>query len=240
MAFRKAQRKKAKLRLAITGPAGSGKTYSALLLAFGLGGNIAMIDTENGSGDLYSSLGDYDIQTLTAPYPPQKYIQAIHEAEHAGYSTVIIDSLSHAWSGEGGILDIQGKVASSSKSGNSYTAWRQVTPIQNKLVECILASPCHIIATMRSKTEYVQDKNERGYTEIRKVGLAPVQREGMDYEFGTVFDISPEHVAAVSKDRTGLFGDNVFNISEDTGKILRKWLDEGADETQEKREGGEA
>ena len=240
MAFRKAQRKKAKLRLAITGASGSGKTYSALLLAFGLGGKIAMIDTENGSGDLYSSLGNYDICSVSAPYHPQKYIQAIHEAEQAGYDTVIIDSLSHAWSGEGGILDIQGKVASTNKSANSYAAWRQVTPLQNRLVESILASPCHIIATMRSKTDYAMDKNERGYTEIRKVGLAPVQREGMDYEFGTVFDISLEHVAVASKDRTGLFDGNIpFTISQETGKILRKWLDEGEDDTAT-QEGGAA
>ena len=229
MAFRKAQRTKAKLRLAMTGPAGSGKTYSALLLAFGLGGKIAMIDTENGSGDLYCNLGDYDICSLSAPYDPRKYVQNIHEAEQAGYDILIIDSLSHAWSGEGGVLDLQSRAAASSKSGNSYTAWRQVTPLQNRLVDCILASPCHIIATMRSKTEYIQAENDRGRTEIKKVGLAPVQREGMDYEFGTVFDISSNHTAAVSKDRTGLFDNTFFTISQDTGKTLRKWLDDGAE-----------
>lgn len=229
MAFRKAQRTKAKLRLAITGPAGSGKTYSALLLAFGLGGKIAMIDTENGSGDLYCDLGDYDICSLSAPYDPRKYIQYIHEAEQVGYDILIIDSLSHAWSGEGGVLDLQGRAAASSKSGNTYTAWRQVTPLQNRLVDTILASPCHIISTMRSKTEYIQGENEKGKIEIRKVGLAPVQREGMDYEFGTVFDVAPSHMASVSKDRTGLFDGTIFTITQDTGKILRKWLDDGAE-----------
>ena len=229
MAFRKAIRKRAKLRLAITGPAGSGKTYSALLLAFGLGGKVAMIDTENGSGDLYCDLGDYDICSLTAPYDPRKYVQIIHEAEQAGYDTIIIDSLSHAWSGEGGILDLQARAAANSKSGNSYTAWRQVTPMQNRLIDTLLASPCHIIATMRRKTEYVQGENERGKTEIRKVGLAPVQREGVDYEFGTVFDLSPSHMASVSKDRTGLFDSTYFTITQDTGKILRDWLDKGED-----------
>lgn len=229
MAFRKAQRKKAKLRLAITGPAGSGKTYSALLLAFGLGGKIAMIDTENGSGDLYCDLGDYDICSLNAPYDPRKYIQTIHEAEQAGYDTLIIDSLSHAWSGEGGVLDLQSRAAASSKSGNSYTAWRQVTPLQNRLVDCILASPCHIIATMRSKTDYAQMQNEKGRTEIRKVGLAPVQRDGMDYEFTIVFDLSMEHSVTVSKDRTSLFDRQVFTITQETGKTLRKWLDTGAE-----------
>ena len=228
MAFRKAERKKAKLRLAITGPAGSGKTYGALLVAFGLSGKIAMIDTENGSGDIYSSIGDYDIDTLSAPYDPRKYIQSIHEAEKAGYDILIIDSLSHEWSGSGGCLDMQMRVTETSKSQNSYTAWAKVTPLHSALIETILASPLHIIATMRSKTEYVQSKNDKGFTEIRKVGLAPVQREGTDYEFGTVFDLTPSHMVSVSKDRTGLFDGKIFNLSQETGKILRKWLDSDA------------
>ena len=237
MAFRKAQRKQAKLRLAITGPAGSGKTYSALQLAFGLGGRIAMIDTENGSGDLYSHLGDYDIATMNQPYDPRKYLQGIHEAEKEGYDIIIIDSLSHAWNGQGGILEIQNKLAESKYRGNSYAAWRDVTPLQNMLVDALITSPCHIVATMRSKTDYVQSENERGRTEIRKVGLAPVQREGIDYEFGTVFDLSLNHLAMVSKDRTGIFDGNVFEVSQDTGKVLRQWLETG---TNENVKGGEA
>ncbi len=233
MAFRKAQRKQAKLRLAITGPAGSGKTYSSLLLAFGLGGKIAMIDTENGSGDLYSSLGDYDICGLNPPYDPRRYLTLIHEAEQAHYDIIIIDSLSHAWSGQGGLLDSQNRLAESKYRGNSYAAWREITPIQNMLVDGLIASPCHIIATMRSKTEYIQAENERGRTEIRKVGLAPVQREGIDYEFGTVFDLSANHLANVSKDRTGIFDGNVFEINQETGKTLRKWLDAGVSVTED-------
>ena len=227
--FRKAEKRKAKLRLAITGTAGSGKTYGALLVAFGIGGKIALIDTENGSGDLYATLGDYDVCTISAPYTVQKYIAAIKEAESAGYNVIIIDSLSHAWSGEGGLLDLQGQITASSKSGNSYTAWREVTPLHNKLIETILASPCHIIATMRSKTDYVQTENDCGRKEIRKVGLAPVQREGMDYEFTTVFDLSANHTASVSKDRTGIFDGQFFMLSEETGKIMKNWLDQGYD-----------
>ena len=229
MAFRKAERKKAKLRLGITGPAGSGKTYGALLVAFGLGGKIAMIDTENGSGDLYANLGDYDVCTISAPYEVKKYLAAIHEAEQAGYDIIIIDSLSHAWSGEGGLLDMQGKIAASSRSGNSYAAWREVTPWHNKLIDAMLSSPAHIIATMRSKTEYIQAENERGYKEIRKVGLAPVQRDGMDYEFGVVFDLAANHFATVSKDRTSIFNGQIFTLSQDTGKTLSAWLDSGVD-----------
>lgn len=227
--FRKAERRKAKLRLALTGPAGSGKTYGALLIAQGLGGKIAMIDTENGSGDIYADTCDYDIQTLTAPYSIQKYLEAIHEAETAGYDVLIIDSLSHAWSGEGGLLDMHTKMTNNAKSGNSYTTWRQITPWQNRLIETMLGSNCHIIATMRSKTDYAMFQNERGKTEIKKVGLAPVQRDGMDYEFTIVFDLSMDHIVTVSKDRTSLFDKQVFEITPETGKTLRTWLDSGAD-----------
>ena len=225
MTFRKAERRKAKLRLGITGPAGSGQTYGALLIAFGLGGKIAMIDTENGSGDLYAHLGNYDVSTITAPYDVRKYLTEIAEAEKAGYDTIIIDSLSHAWSGEGGLLDMQGKIAAASRNGNSYAAWRQVTPWHNKLIDAMLSSSCHVIATMRSKTEYIQVENERGGKEIQKVGLAPVQREGMDYEFGTVFDLTADHSATVSKDRTGIFDGNIFTITQETGRIFKKWLE---------------
>lgn len=227
--FRKAERRKAKLRLAITGPAGSGKTYGALILAQGLGGRIAMIDTENGSGDLYANLCDYDVQTFTAPYSIQKYLAAIHEAEQEGYDVLIIDSLSHAWAGEGGLLDVHGQLTRSSKSGNSYAAWSQITPMHNRLIEAMLESSCHIIGTMRSKTDYLQSQNDRGRMEIRKVGLAPVQRDGMDYEFTVVFDLGMDHSVTISKDRTGLFDGQVFTITQDTGRTLRKWLESGAE-----------
>ena len=231
MEFRKAERRKAKLRLGITGVAGSGKTYGALLVAFGLGGKIAMIDTENGSGDLYSALGDYDVCSLSAPFTVQKYIEAIKTAESAGYDIIIIDSLSHAWAGEGGLLDMQGKIADSGRK-NSFAAWREVTPLHNKLIDTMLASKCHIIATMRSKTDYVQVENEKGRMEIRKVGLAPVQRDGMEYEFGVVFDLGINHIVNVSKDRTSLFDGEVFKLSQETGQALKKWLDTGLDKNR--------
>ena len=219
--YRKAERRKAKLRLAITGPAGSGKTYGALLIAQGLGGKIAMIDTENGSGDLYSAVCDYDID-------PRKYIQAIHDAENEGYNVLIIDSLSHCWISEGGLLDIKEQLALSGKY-NSFSAWSKVTPLQNKLIEAMLTSKCHIIATMRSRTDYVQVVNDKGHTEIRKVGLAPVQRDGMDYEFSLVFDLNNEHTVTVSKDRTSLFDGQSFILSPEVGSKLLEWLNSGKD-----------
>lgn len=226
--FRKAERRKAKLRLGLVGSAGSGKTYSALLIAFGIGGKVALIDTENGSGDLYAHLGDYDVCTIGAPYTVEKYLTAIAEAERAGYDVLIIDSLSHAWAGDGGLLDQQGRIADSGRA-NNYTAWRQVTPLHNRLVEVMLTSKCHIIATMRAKTEYVIEKDSRGRDVPRKVGMAPVQRDGMDYEFGVVFDIDINHTATVSKDRTTLFDGQIFTPSTETGKALKDWLESGSE-----------
>lgn len=225
--FRKAVKKKAKLRLGIVGAAGSGKSYSSLLIAKGLGGKIAVIDTENGSADLYADIADFDVDTLKAPYSIDKYINAIKEAENLGYNTIIIDSLSHAWAGDGGLLDQQGRIADSGKNG--FSAWRSITPLHNKLIETILNSDCHIIATMRAKTDYILQENDRGKQMPVKVGLAPVQREGMDYEFTVVFDIDTKHNAVCSKDRTSLFNGQIFTPSEDTGKVLLEWLDDGAE-----------
>ena len=228
MEIRKAERRKAKLRLGITGPAGSGKTYGALQVAFGIGGRIVLIDTENGSGDLYAGLGEYDVCTLEAPYTVQKYLEAINLCEKSGYSVIIIDSLSHAWAGSGGLLDMQGNLVDNSRM-NAFSAWRKVTPLHNKLVDAMLSSKSHIIATMRSKTEYIQVENERGKSEIKKVGLAPVQRDGMEYEFGLIFDLGMNHMCTVSKDRTGLFDGQVFTLTQETGEKLKEWLNTGKD-----------
>jgi hypothetical protein len=226
MEIRKAERKKAKLRLGIAAPSGAGKTYSALLMAFGLGGKIGLIDTEHGSGDLYANLGDYDIIGIEAPYTVPKYLAAIKAFEQAGYNTVIIDSLSHAWAGDGGLLDKQGKIADSGKA-NGFAAWRTITPEHNALVEAMLKSPCHIIATMRAKQEYVLEMNDKGKQTPKKVGLAPVQREGMEYEFTVMLDVDMNHVASASKDRTSLFDGQHFKITEETGKTLLAWLEMG-------------
>lgn len=223
--IRKAQRRKAKLRMALLGPSGSGKTMSALKLAFGIGGKVGVIDTENGSADLYANLGEYDVITLDKPYTVQKYREAISAFEAAGYTTIIVDSLTHAWSGAGGLLDKQGQIAA--RTGNSYTAWRDVTPEHNALVEALLASPCHVIGTMRVKTEYVLETNEKGKQVPRKVGLQPVQRDGMEYEFTVVMDVDMNHKGSAAKDRTTLFDGWYDVISEDTGRKVLAWLEQG-------------
>lgn len=227
--FQKAERKRAKLRLGICGISGSGKTFSALLIAKGIGNKIAIVDTENHSAELYAGkegMPEYDVLILSPPYETEKYIAAINEAEKAGYDVIILDSISHAWSGEGGLLDQQGKIADSGR-GNSYTAWRNITPKHNKFIEKMLSCNLHLIATMRSKTEYALITNDKGKQEPKKMGLAPIQREGMDYEFTTVFDMDINHNAITSKDRTGLFDGKIFTPTVTTGKSLKAWLESG-------------
>lgn len=221
--FTKAKRKRAKLRLGISGPSGSGKTFSSLLIARGLGEKIAMIDTEHRSGELYDDITNYDVCTIEAPFTPDKYTEAIKTAEKAGYGTIIIDSLSHAWAGEGGLLDLQGKIVDSGK-GNSYTAWRFVTPKHNALVEAMLQSRCHIIATMRSKMAYALQQSGNK-SEVVKVGMEPIQRDGTEYEFTICFNIAIDHTATASKDRTRLFDSQFFKITPETGTKLKTWLE---------------
>jgi hypothetical protein len=226
--IRKAERRQAKLRLALTGVSGSGKTIGAIRLAQGMKTKFIIIDTERKSADLYSKLTDFDVLELDKPFTPEKYIEAIHACEDAGYETIIIDSLSHAWSGEGGVLDMQDKATKSSSSKNSYTAWKEVTPWQNKLIDAILQSPAHIIVTMRSKTHHDFVKDNDGKMKPIKIGLAPVQREGMDYEFTVVLDIDKDsHLYSASKDRTQLFDGRPDTISVATGARLIEWLNEG-------------
>jgi hypothetical protein len=229
----KAERRKAKLRLALTGPSGSGKTYSALRLASGLGEKIALIDTESGRASLYANDFNFDVAELKAPYTPAKYVEYIKYIESQGYDVLIIDSLTHAWAAEGGVLDMVNNKAMSSRSGNSFTAWKDVTPEQNKLIEAILQSKMNVIITMRSKVEYIIEVNEKGRSAPRKIGMAPIQREGLEYEFTIVFDLSvSKNIASVSKDNTKLFNGKDFQITEETGKEIKEWLNTGADNSE--------
>ena len=231
--FTRAERKRTFLKIALCGVSGSGKTYSALQLAKGLGKKIAMIDTENGSGEMYSHLCDYDVAQLEPPFSVQRYIDLIKMAEKAGYDVLIIDSLSQAWNGEGGILEMVDKLAATSTKKNSFNAWKDVTPEQNKLINTILQCKMHVIATMRSKTAYdLQDQNGRKVPV--KIGLAPVQRDGVEYEFTIVFDLSVEkNLACASKDRTGLFNGWIDVITPNVGEMILDWAISGAEVIQD-------
>lgn len=224
--FQRAQRRRVFIKLAITGPSGSGKTYSALRLAFGLGSPVALLDTENGSGSLYANLGDYDVMELDAPFTVQKYVSGIQDAVAAGYQVLIIDSLSHAWAGDGGLL--ARKEALDARGGNPFSNWASISKEHEAFKSALLQSPIHIIGTMRSKTEYVMHEERSGKAVPRKVGLAPVQRDGIEYEFSTVFDVAMDHAAVTTKDRTGLFDGLAELLTERHGQRLRQWL-EGAD-----------
>lgn len=223
MQFVKAQRSRAYLKIAITGPSGSGKTYGALKLAFGLApnGKVAVIDTENNSASLYSDLGNYDVLALDPPYTTTRYIEAVKTAVAAGYDVLVIDSLSHEWNGEGGILSRKEQV--DARGGNSFTNWAPFTKEHEAFKASINDAPIHVIATMRSKQDYVLQTSD-GKAAPKKVGLAPIQREGMEYEFTVVFDVAVNHEAAVSKDRTGLWDGIVGKIDESFGRRLADWL----------------
>lgn len=230
MAFVKATKKQAKLRMALTGPSGSGKTYSALAIAKGLGGKIAVIDTEHGSASKYADRFDFDTCPLTN-YNPENYIKALREAAAGGYAVVIIDSLTHAWNGTGGVLEIVDAAAAKAR-GNTYAGWKEGTPAQNALIEAILQSPCHVIATMRAKTEYALEKDERtGKTAPRKIGLAPVQRDGMEYEFDISGFLDVDHNFCIDKSRMAeIAGQVIKKPGEALGQQLAAWLSDGVPE----------
>lgn len=230
--FKKAERKQAKLRLALAGPSGSGKTYSALLLAQGIGGRIAVIDTEHGSASLYADIADFDTVELNAPYSPERYVEAITAAEQAGYNVLIIDSYSHEWTGSGGCLEANEKLAHQKFKGNTWAAWNETTPRHRRLTDKILTSSLHIICTMRSKTETVQGEGKK----ILKLGMKSEQRDGTDYEFTVVLDLTHDgHTAMASKDRTKLFEEPEL-ITAETGRRLLAWLNSGVSPEERAKE----
>jgi hypothetical protein len=220
--IKKASKKESKLRLGISGPSGSGKTWSALLLAEGMGcKKVCVIDTERSSAELYSDRFKFHTIDFRPPYSPERYMEAIRLCQ-SEFDIIIIDSISPEWDGEGGCLDIHSKIP-----GNSYVAWSKVTPKHNKFIESLLACECHLIVTTRSKSEYVlEEKN--GKQVPRKVGMAPKQREGLEYELTCFFELDLSHNFIASKDRTGLFGGDIPQaLDVSTGERLKNWLGAG-------------
>jgi len=232
MELRKSERKQAKIKLALQGSAGSGKTYSSLLLAKGLTNRdfskVAIIDTESRSADLYAHLGGFNVLAMDAPYSPEKYIEAIDICLDAKMDVLVIDSLSHCWDY---LLDVH-----SNMPGNSFTNWGKITPRQNAFVNKILQSNVHIIATMRVKQDYVLNQ-KNGKFVPEKVGLKAIQRNDLDYEFTIVFDVDIAHQVKASKDRTGLFIDKPeFIINTSTGKKILDWCNQGVSLDDVKKE----
>lgn len=228
---RKAEKQHAYLKLTTIGPSKSGKSFSALLMASGfkdaLGGDIIFFDSEYGRGELYADQFDFDYAQIEAPFEVEKYIDAIKYAESEGYTVAIIDSITQLWAGEGGLLSLQSRIAK--RTGNSYTAWGDVTPLYDAFVDAVSSAKIHLICTMRSKTDYIIGESEAGKMTVKKLGTKPIQRDGMDYEFDIMFNIDRDsHEAKIEArafggDLSGLDGKIVLPTRE-LGKQLCGWL----------------
>jgi hypothetical protein len=224
MQLRKATRKKAKIRLGLSAVSGGGKTYSAILVAKGLVGDlskVAIIDTENGSADLYAHLGDFNVLPLTAPFTPERYIEAIKSCEKAGMEVIIVDSISHEWDGKGGCLEIVESL------GGKYQDWAKVTPRHQAFIDAIIHSASHVITTVRRKQDYemIKDGNK---IRVEKGGLREITREGFEYELTINLELDTRHNATASKDRTQLFMNKpAFVPSEQTGEMIAAWCEQG-------------
>ena len=226
MKLQLAERQQVKLRLGLSGPSGFGKSYSALLLAFGITNDwtkIAVIDTENNSASLYSHLGRYNVLTLAEPFNPERYNQAIQVCEESNIEVIIIDSISHEWSGKGGCLELHEQL------GGRFQDWGKISPRHQSFIDKILNSNCHIITTVRRKVDYSMDSDMNGKSKVIKHGTKEITREGFEYELTANFElINDKHLVKASKDRTGLFMDKPeFIINSDTGRKLMKWCSEG-------------
>lgn len=226
MKLKQAQRNQVKLRLGLSGPSGYGKSYSALLLAFGITNDwskIAIIDTENNSASLYSHLGEFNVLTLEEPFSPERYIQAIKVCEKASVEVIIIDSITHEWSGKGGCLQIHESL------GGRFQDWSKVSPRHQAFIDAILNSSAHIITTTRRKVDYSLDSDMNGKTKVVKHGTKEITREGYEYELTVNFElINDQHLARASKDRSGLFMNKPeFVINKGTGRKLIQWCNEG-------------
>jgi len=229
--FKKAVREQIRLRLALIGPSGSGKTWTALSVASSLGDRVAVIDSEHGSAKKYADRFEFDCAELDS-FNPTTYVTAIQAAAAEGYPVLVIDSLSHAWMGKDGALETVDKIAKRNPAGNSFAAWRDVTPMHNALVEAMLAFPGHLIVTMRAKTDYVMEEyttsNNRKATRPVKVGLAPIQRDGVEYEFDVVGDLNLENDLIITKSRCpALSGQVLSKPGQQFADTLNQWLNVG-------------
>ncbi len=226
MKLQKAERHQVKLRIGLSGPSGFGKTYSALLLAYGITNDwskIAVIDAENKSASLYSHLGDFNVLSLDEPFTPERYIKAIKVCEESDIEIIIIDSISHEWQGKSGCLEIHEQL------GGKFQDWARVTPRHQAFIDAIILSKCHVISTSRSKVDYSLDKDGNGKTKVMKLGTKSITREGFEYELTVNFEfLNDKHLVSASKDRTELFsGKPEFIISSATGKKLIEWCKQG-------------
>jgi AAA domain len=244
----RAKRTQARLRLAVTASSNGGKTWSSILIAKGivehmieqgiltgtLEGKIGVIDTERKSSTLYEHLAPFDCVHLNPPYSADRYGQALTVLEGAGYPVIIVDQISHAWSGPGGMLAMLNRVAKSDHYGNTFNAWGDITPAQDAFIDRLLSSPAHLIVTMRQKTEWVLEakvgRDGKEKLQPRRIGTKPIQRDGVEYEFTTLLGLDTDtHLATTLKNRCPVFKDGVqVLLNEDVGKRLAEWMLGGA------------
>jgi len=220
--FTPATRSAVPVKVALVGPSGSGKTYTALRLARGIAGSdgrVALIDTEHGSASLYADEFTFDTNLMQPPYSPGRFAQGIALAAQAGYDVLIVDGISPAWNGPGGVMEI---VDQNAMGGNSWSGWAKGSPAHQQLVQAILAAPIHLICTMRSKTAWVLETNAKGKQQPRKVGMEPIQRDGIDYEFSVVGELDLEHHFHVTKSRLrGVeVGETITEPGEELGALI--------------------
>lgn len=225
--FARATKTQAKARVALDGPSGSGKTYTALTIAAALGQQIAVIDTERGSASKYANEFVFDVLELSY-FSPTDLVEALGAAGAAGYDVVIVDSLSHFWSGSGGMLEQVDQASKRSFGGNSFGGWKEARPMERQMVDALVAYPGHVIVTMRSKTDYVLETNDRGRQVPKKVGLKPEQREGLEYEFDIVGSMDHENTLVVTKSRArALTNAVVKQPGTEFGQQIKEWLEDG-------------
>jgi len=223
--FKKATKEQSKVRLALAGVSGSGKTFTSLLFGTTIG-RTALIDTEKGSASKYADLFDFDVLELD-DHHPDNFVKAIKAAE-SDYDCVVIDSLTHAWNGKNGCLELADQESAKSKSNNSYISWKKITPIHDRLIASILSADCHVIATMRQKQQYEAGKNEQGRFSVTRLGMAPVQRDSVEYEFDIMGEMNIDNTLVITKSRMAELSGKVFNKPDaEIAKQIMAWCGSG-------------
>lgn len=249
-----ATRKAVAPKIVLSGCAGSGKTLSALLLAAGMidvrtdadWADIVVADADNLSSTYYVdtaftvgdgvnepvecvTIGRFTLIDFKPPYHPDRWIKLINEVVEAKKKILILDNFSAEWEGDGGVLDWTRRL------GGRASDWSVTDPAHNRVLDAIRKAPIPIIATLREKQaiEIMKVPDGRGgeKTEVRKLGMKPKQREGIEYEFDLQMSIAHDtHTASVGtgKDRTGLFSTRIPSvITPETGRTLANWAKSG-------------
>jgi hypothetical protein len=233
--IRKAERRQVAVKIAISAAAGGGKTMTALRLAMAMaakqGGRVCLIDSEAGSGELYQGevtadgvVLDYDVLPLER-YDVDSYLAAMREVADSGdHSVMIVDSTSHLWAGSGGLLEEVDRARDKFGEG-----WRNATPKYNRFLSAVLTFPKDAIFTLRAKQEYAQEKDSNGKTKVRKLGIAPIIREGFDYEVTLAMLLDEQHNADITKSRISkLDGTRWVKPGADLAKVVMDWRESGA------------